>query len=178
MEKAMTELATTTWPTLVRELTMGEYLLVGSLRRWVIGWERNEPGQWRIVEREFADAFGRQDNAPLAMFGRMINVLRLNACRPFHYHQPCCPCLGAAEACFTVVVGACQTGDALLARAACGWLVHEGAIGDLLGPASLLADAMRRRGLLLPERAATASSRRPVVADAMAISENRSLMIH
>jgi hypothetical protein len=148
-----TAAADRSWPTLLRELSDGERLIVASFRRWIAGWVNDDPTQWRIVSREFTEIFGTTAaKAALASLGRLINVLRLNACRTIEYHQPCCPCLGVDEACLVVLVASCQSGAPRLARAASSWFVVEDAVGDLLSGAILLADAMRRRGLILPDR--------------------------
>jgi hypothetical protein len=144
------------WPATIEALSEGEHLLVAAFRRWIVGWMENDPAHWRVVSHDFAGAFGTA-SAPtaLAALGRFVNVLRLNARRTIRYHQPCCPCLGADEACLVVIVAACQNGAALLARAACGWLVVDDAVGDLMGDAARLGQTLRQHGIVLPDRSRT-----------------------
>jgi hypothetical protein len=144
-----------TRPTTISELTEGERLLVSGFRRWILGWVENDAAHWKLVAHEFEAVFGPLGGkAALASFGRLVNILRLNACRSIEYHQPCCPCLGADEACLIVLVAAAQHGNGLLARAASEWLVSEAAAGDLLGCAALLAQALGEHLPALPDRGA------------------------
>jgi hypothetical protein len=137
----------------MRELAPAEYLLVASLRRWVWGLRQNDGAQWHVVSVEFAGTFGAAaSHEALAAFGRAVHVLHLDPRQPVRCHLPCCPCLAPYEACFMLLIAACQNGDARLARAVGGWLVGEDSVGDLIQPAATLSRAMRRRGLLLPQR--------------------------
>jgi hypothetical protein len=141
------------WPSVTRELSPPEYLLVASLRRWVAGLRQNNGAHWRVVSVEFAGAFGAAGGTEaLAAFGRAAGLLQNHPREGLGCHLPCFPRLSIHEGCFMLLVAACQYGDARLARAASGWLVTEEAVGDLMTAAATLARAMRQRGLLLPRR--------------------------
>ena len=41
----------------------------------------------------------------------LVDAIRRHARRGIQYHQPCCACLGADEACVLILVAAGQAGD-------------------------------------------------------------------
>ncbi len=141
------------WPAMLDELLPPEQLIVRSFRRWLAGWARQEPREWSLVWNEFSREFGAKDGrAALSSLVRVINGLHLNACRTLEYHQPCCPCVGADEACLVKIVAACQHEDWRLAYAAGASLVGTTASPELVACATSLAQSMRRHGMTLPRR--------------------------
>jgi hypothetical protein len=164
---SMSTLDQTDRPTMLRELSVAEYLLVTAFRRWLAS-PPGEAGPWRVVQREFVGQFGAAQAGPaLASFGRVVEAVRCHRKGGGRPHQPWCPWLASEEACLLLIVGACQQGDGTLARAASGWLVGEEAVIEVMSGAVLLARTLREHGMTVLQRparapAAPAATRPPI----------------
>lgn len=152
----MSTLEQTDRPTMLRELSVAEYLLVTAFRRWLAA-PPGEAAAWRVVQREFAGLLGAAQAGPaLASFGRVVEAVRRHGNGGGRPHQPWCPWLAPEEACLLLIVGACQQGDGRLARAASGWLVAEEAVVEVMSSAVLLARTLREHGMTVLHRPAGA----------------------
>ncbi len=141
------------WPTSMNELDPSERLVVWSFRRWVLGLKQNTAAHWDFVWNEFARQLGSQDGREaLSGFACMVKALQCNARRRIHYHQPCCPGLGADEVSIVCFVAACQNGQLGLARALAQWLVKPDGSDEMITAATRLAEGMQSHGLVFPER--------------------------
>lgn len=135
-------------PAQMRDLNSGERLLVWSFRRWV-GGTRN----WSMVWREFLSRFRAEPaRTTLAAFVRVVDVIRINARRTVHYHQPCCPCLSEDEVLLTSMIGAAQCGRCDLVRSYALELVRDQAADDLVFRVLELSEALTDREVSIPHR--------------------------
>src|SRR6185503_3254802 len=98
----------------------------------------------------------------VAALAGLVDTLRGNVRRAFHYHQPCCPCVGADEICLVLMTGAAQRGQSARVEAMARWLVHEGAVPEISRHAAAMADVLARGGLALPYRAAATAMPEPM----------------
>ncbi len=146
------------WPAHLFELTPAEQLLLNGMRRWIAGWVCMSTEPWEHAWADFARHLGtREGRAAVAALAALVDTLRRHVRRSFHYHQPCCPCIGADEIRLVLLTGAAQRGERLRVEAMARWLVHEGAVGEILRHAAAIGAALARGGLVLPERAAGAA---------------------
>jgi hypothetical protein len=134
-------------------LAPAERLLVWGFRRWAAGFAHDCCRQWGLVWREFRRELGADDGKrALVAFAALFKQLMLHGRRTIHYHQPCCPCLGADEAWLVALVAACQHGRSARARDLAEAMVAAEGAGDLLEAGSALAARLSARSLFLPYR--------------------------
>lgn len=130
------------------DLSDGQQLIVWSFRRWLSG-EQN----WSTVWNELAVRFGAEPARPiLTSFIRLVDAIRSGARRAVHYHQPCCPCVGADEALLTSIVGAAQSGRRDLVRTYALEMVQDPMADALVERALDLATALSNRGVEVPHQ--------------------------
>lgn len=134
-----------TW---MSDLSEGQQLVVWSFRRWLSGKQ-----SWPLVWNEFAVRFGTEPARPLmASFVRLVDAIRTGARRMVHYHQPCCPCVGADEALLTSIVGAAQAGRPDLVRVYALEMVQDPMADALVERALDLATVLSERGVEVPHQ--------------------------
>jgi hypothetical protein len=130
------------------ELSDGQQLVVWSFRRWLSGKQ-----SWSMVWNEFAVRFGAEPARPiLEAFVRLVDAIRSGARRVVHYHQPCCPCVGADEVLLTSLVGAAQAGRKDLVRAYALEMVQDPMADALVERALDLATVLSERGVEVPHQ--------------------------
>lgn len=130
------------------DLSEGQQLVVWSFRRWLSGKQ-----SWPLVWNEFAVRFGTESARPLmSSFVRLVDAIRTGARRMVHYHQPCCPCVGADEALLTSIVGAAQAGRKDLVRIYALEMVQDPMADALVERALDLATVLSERGVEVPHQ--------------------------
>ncbi len=130
------------------ELSDGQQLVVWSFRRWLSGKQ-----SWSTVWNEFAARFGAEPAKPiLTSFVNLVDAIRAGARRAVHYHQPCCPCVGADEALLTSMVGAAQAGRRDIVRNYALEMVQDPMADALVERALDLAAALSDRGVEVPHQ--------------------------
>ncbi|WP_282606622.1 hypothetical protein [Pelagibius sp. Alg239-R121] len=130
------------------ELSDGQQLVVWSFRRWLSGKQ-----SWSLVWNEFAVRFGAEPARPLlSSFVRLVDAIRSGARRVVHYHQPCCPCVGADEALLTSIIGAAQAGRKDLVRTYALEMVQDPMADALVERALDLATVLSERGVEVPHQ--------------------------
>ena len=147
------------WPSYLFELDAAEQLLLNGIRHWIAGWVRMSPEPWEQAWADFSRQLGRsRSREAVAALAGLVDTLRGNVRRSFHYHQPCCPCIGADEICLVLMAGAAQRGQQSRVGAMARWLVHERAVPEIGRHATAIAEVLTRSGLSLPYRAAALST--------------------
>lgn len=130
------------------ELSDGQQLVVWSFRRWLSGQQ-----SWSTVWNEFAVRFGAERARPiLKSFVGLVEAIRSGTRRSVHYHQPCCPCVGADEALLTSMVGAAQAGRRDLVRSYALEMVQDPMADALVERALDLAAVLADRGVDVPHQ--------------------------
>ena len=121
-----------------------EALAVTALRRWAAAQSGDGRYQMRMLCGEFRSALGASTTGAIAAILRFVAVLGTSRCEPFRHYAPCCPLLAADEASFASLLCACSGGRWHEARLFADRLAGDGAAGDLLSAASVLAGALMR----------------------------------
>jgi len=125
-------------------LAPAEALAVTALRRWAAAQSGDGRLQTRMMCADFRSALGAATTGAIAAFLRFVAVLGASRCQPFRHYAPCCPLLAVDEANFAGLLRACAGGRWGEARLFADRLAGDGAAGDLLGAASVLASALSR----------------------------------
>jgi hypothetical protein len=146
------------WPSHLFELDAAEQLLLNGIRHWIAGWVHMSPEPWEQAWAAFSRQLGRhRSREAVAALAGLVDTLRGNVRRSFHYHQPCCPCIGADEICLVLMAGAAQRGEHTRVEAMARWLVHERAVDEIGRHAKAIGEILARGGLALPHRAAVSA---------------------
>ncbi len=140
-------------PQTLAELGEAEALLLRSLRHWIVGLHHRDHDAWSMAWSELATGLGSERaRDALAALSALVNEICGHARRRIAYHQPCCPCLGADEACLLALVADCQSGDVEAAKLRAAWLVTAAGVPALLDAARELAGSLEAGAYRLTRR--------------------------
>lgn len=159
-------------PSLLKEISESERLLVWSYRRWIAGMRSREEAHWKLVWREVNCIFDA-DSARSILGGlqSIIAGIGLHARRTLRLHPPCCGYICADELSFVTLIGACQRRDYRTARGIAEWLVQEEGMSGVLEGAGRIATVLSEHRLYLPDRSSRQNELNTIDAEASSESQ-------
>ena len=140
-------------PDSLAALTAGERLLVLGLRRWITGWQRQEPCHWSLVWNDFARTLGAAPaRRALAGLNGLVGELATSVRRPYRTAPCCCALLCPDEVTVLCLIAACQKADSACSARLAEWLVQPSGATRLVTAAREIAAALEGAGCRLPDR--------------------------
>lgn len=149
----------------ISDLAYGEQLVLWAARRWLA-----DRSGWPRVAEEFALALGcTRARAALGALEQILEALHGGARRTVYLHRLDCCRVSGDEHALLSALAALQAGSSARARAFLEWLLPPPLAADVVAPASHLAEALARAGLLIPARPLTGTTPIPGRAEAGAL---------
>lgn len=137
-------------PMNMSELSLGEVLVIRTLRRWALA---SDPEQnYRDMISEYRTLFLHDAVDAFSNVLMLVREIASGARRRMSHHTTSCPCFSADEIALVTLVASVQANESQLARKFSAWLVDEDQVPDVMAAAGRVAFIFSGNAVELPLR--------------------------